>query len=86
MKESIRLKIKSIILPVLTIRKNFKRDSLNCLEVLESSRLEELLRLRLERSRIEYKMLSALLRLPLKKVSLLVEDALCFMLAELLTP
>ena len=86
MKESIRLKIKSIILPVLTIRKSFKRDSLNCLEVLESSRLEELLRLRLERSRIECKMLSALLRLPLKKVSLLVEDALCFMLAELSTP
>ena len=86
MKESIRLKIKSIILPVLTIRKSFKRDFLNCLEVLESSRLEELLRLRLERSRIEYKMLSALLRLPSKKVLLLVEDALCFMLAELSTP
>ena len=83
MKESIRLRIKLIILPVPMIRKSFKRDFLSFLEVLESSRLEELLRSRLERSRIEFRTLSARPKLPLRKALSLVEDVPCFMQAEL---
>jgi len=65
-------------------KKNFKKGFLNWLEELVSSRLEELHRSKWVKSKIEYKMLFALLKLPLKKESLLVEVALCFMQVEFL--
>lgn len=84
-KELLKSKTKSITPPALMIRKNSKKDFQSFPEVLVSSRLEELLRSKLEKSRIEYRMLSVQLRLPLKKALLSVEDAHCFMLVELLT-
>lgn len=68
------------------IRKNYKKDYLNLLEELESSKLEEHLKLKLEKLKIESKMLSVLLELPLKKVLLLEVDVHCYMLQEPLIP
>ena len=60
-----------------------KKDFLNLLEVLAFSRLEVDLRSKLEKLRIVSRMLSALLELLLRKVLLLVEVVLYFMLPEL---
>jgi hypothetical protein len=54
--------------------------------VLVSSKLEGLLKFKLDKLRIEYKMLSVLLKPLLKKVLLLEEDALFSMPVRLFRP
>lgn len=67
------------------IEKNFKKDFQNLLEVLESSKLVEDLKLKSGKSKIEFKMLFAPPELHWNKVLLLVVDVHYSMLLELLT-
>lgn len=69
-----------------TLNKNWKKDFQNYQEVSVSLKLEVLLKSRSDRSKIESKMLSVLLKQLLKKVSLLEEDVLFSMPARLLKP
>ncbi len=85
MKEFLKSRNKSITPPVPTIKKNFKKDFLNWLEVSESSKSEEALKSKLEKSRTEFKMPFVLQELLLKRVSSLEVDAPCYMPPKLLT-
>lgn len=84
MKESTKLKNKSEMLLTHTPNKNWKKGFQSYQEVLVSLKLEVLLKFKLDKSKIEFKMLFVLLKLQLKKVSLLEEDVLFSMLARLL--
>ena len=64
------------------IKKNFKKDFLNCQEELAFSKLEEPLKSRSDKLRIESKMRFVLPRPPLKKESSSVEVAPCYTQAE----
>jgi len=85
-KESLKLRNRLDYALPNTTRKSSKRDSLNSEEELVSLRLVVLPKLKLVRSRTESLMLSALLKLPLKKVSSLVVVALCSMPPNHLIP
>jgi hypothetical protein len=85
-KESTKSKNKSEMLLTHTLNKNWKKDFQNYQEVSVSLKLEVLLKSRSDRSKIESKMLSVLLKQLLKKVSLLEEDVLFSMPARLLKP
>ena len=67
-KESIKSKNKSRIQPVHTTKKNFKKDCLNLSVGLASSKSVEVLKSKLVKLKIEFKMLSVLHELPLNKV------------------
>jgi hypothetical protein len=67
------------------IRKNLNRDYQNLLVELESSKLEEDLKLKLDKLKIEFKMLFARLEQQLNKELLLEVDVLYYMHQEPLT-
>jgi len=62
MRESLKLRSKSIIQPALMTKKNFKKDYPNLLEELVFSRSEEALRSRSIKLKTEFKMLFVLLK------------------------
>lgn len=76
-RESHRSNLKLKTLLTATPKKNFKKDFLNSQEESESSRSEEHQKYRSEKSRIEFKTLSALPKQLLRKESLLEEAVLC---------
>lgn len=78
-KELLKLKNKLLLLQAHTIKKNFKKDYQSLLEELVFSKLEVDLKYKLDKLKIEYKMLFVQLELLFKKESLLEEVVLYFM-------
>lgn len=73
-----KFKINLILLNLNMIKKNYKKDQLNSKEVLVLLKLEELVKQKLEKSKIESKMPYVLLEPLLMKVSLLEVDVLYY--------